>query len=34
LQVTLEEAVSHPKRVDLESDAIRTARSLDICLGD
>ena len=34
LQVTLEEAVSHPKRVDLEADAIRTARSLDICLGD
>jgi 6-phosphofructokinase 1 len=32
--VTLEEALAHPKRVNLEGDAIKTARSLDICLGD
>jgi 6-phosphofructokinase 1 len=34
LQVSLKEAVGHPKRVNLEGDAINTARSLDICLGD
>ncbi len=33
-QVTLKEAVAHPKRVNLEGDAIRAARSLDICLGE
>jgi 6-phosphofructokinase 1 len=33
-QVALKEAVAEPKRVDLAGDAVRTARSLDICLGD
>ena len=34
LQVPLKQAVASPKRVNLEGDAIRTARSLDLCLGD
>lgn len=33
-QVDLRDAVAHPKRVNLNGDAIRTARSLDICLGE
>ncbi len=34
LQVALQDAVAHPKRVNLNGDAIKTARSLDICLGE
>jgi len=33
-QVRLEDALAHPKRVNLQGDAIKTARSLDICLGE
>jgi 6-phosphofructokinase 1 len=33
-QVALEAAVAHPKRVNLEGDAIQAARSLAISLGD
>ncbi|TFH35022.1 MAG: ATP-dependent 6-phosphofructokinase [Anaerolineales bacterium] len=32
--IALEQALAHPKRVNLEGDAIKTARSLDICLGE
>ncbi len=32
--VTLEEALAIPKRVDLEGDGVLTARSLGLCLGD
>jgi 6-phosphofructokinase 1 len=32
--VSLAEALAEPKRVDLQGDAVRTARSLGICLGD
>lgn len=32
--VALEEAIGHPKRVDLQGDAVRTAREIGICLGD
>jgi ATP-dependent phosphofructokinase / diphosphate-dependent phosphofructokinase len=34
VDVSLEEALAKPKRVDLQSDGVLTARSLDICLGD
>jgi 6-phosphofructokinase 1 len=34
VDVTLEEALSEPKRVNLEGDAIQTARELGICLGE
>jgi phosphofructokinase-like protein len=33
-QIALEQAVAQPKRVNLEGDAVKAARSLDICLGD
>jgi 6-phosphofructokinase 1 len=33
-EVALEEAIRVPKRVDLEGDALLTARNLGICLGD
>lgn len=33
-QVSLEAALAHPKRVNLQGDAIKTAHSLDICLGE
>jgi 6-phosphofructokinase 1 len=32
--VALVEALSEPKRVDLEGDGVRTARNLGLCLGD
>ncbi|MCW5876750.1 MAG: ATP-dependent 6-phosphofructokinase [Anaerolineales bacterium] len=32
--VPLEEALAHPKRVDLQGDAVQTARDIGICLGD
>jgi 6-phosphofructokinase 1 len=32
--VSLKEALAEPKRVDIEGDAVRTARDLGICLGD
>jgi 6-phosphofructokinase 1 len=32
--VTLVEALSQPKRVDLQGDGVRTARNLGLCLGD
>ncbi len=32
--VTLQEALAVPKRVDLEGDGVLTARSLGLCLGD
>jgi ATP-dependent phosphofructokinase / diphosphate-dependent phosphofructokinase len=34
VDIPLEEALAKPKRVDLQSDGVITARSLDICLGD
>jgi 6-phosphofructokinase 1 len=34
VDIPLTEAVSSPKRVDLEGDGILTARGLGICLGD
>lgn len=34
VDVSLAEALSEPKRVDLGGDAVRTARELGICLGD
>lgn len=33
-QVSLEGALAHPKRVNIQGDAIKTARSLDICFGE
>ena len=30
----LDEVVAHAKRVDPESDAVRTAREIGICFGD
>ncbi len=33
-EVSLEEALREPKRVDLQGDAVLTARNLGICLGD
>lgn len=32
--VPLEAALGHPKRVDLQGDAVRAARDIGICLGD
>jgi len=32
--VPLEEALAHPRRVDLNGDAVRTAHGMGICLGD
>jgi ATP-dependent phosphofructokinase / diphosphate-dependent phosphofructokinase len=34
VDISLEEALAKPKRVDLQSDGVITARSLNICLGD
>jgi phosphofructokinase-like protein len=34
VHITLEQALAVPKRVNLHGDAIKTARSLDICLGE
>ena len=34
VDVTLEQALAEPKRVDLSGDAVQTARGLGICLGD
>jgi len=34
IDIPLDEAISTPKRVDLEGDGILTARGLGICLGD
>jgi phosphofructokinase-like protein len=34
IEVTIEEALAIPKRVDLNSDGVRTARGLGICFGD
>jgi 6-phosphofructokinase 1 len=34
VDIPLEEALAAPKRVDLNSDGVRTARGLGICLGD
>lgn len=33
-EVSLADALSEPKRVDLEGDGVRTARNLGLCLGD
>jgi 6-phosphofructokinase 1 len=34
IDVPLEEALTHPRRVDVDGDAVRTARGMGICLGD
>jgi len=34
VDVSLEEALASPRRIDLNGDAVRTARGLGICLGD
>lgn len=34
IDVSLQEALAVPKRVDLEGDGVRTARNLGLCLGD
>ncbi|NIM93877.1 MAG: ATP-dependent 6-phosphofructokinase [Anaerolineales bacterium] len=34
VDVSLEEALAIPRRVDVECDAVRTARDLGICMGD
>lgn len=34
IDVTLEEALAVPKRVDINGDGVRTARNLGLCLGD
>jgi hypothetical protein len=34
IDMPLEEALAIPRRVDLNGDAVRTARGLGICLGD
>jgi len=34
VDIPIAEAVSSPKRVDLEGDGVLTARGLGICLGD
>jgi phosphofructokinase-like protein len=34
VDVSLEVALAHPRRVDIHGDAVRTARALGICFGD
>jgi len=34
VDISLDDALAEPKRVDIEGDAVQTARALGICLGD